>query len=54
MPLPKRYAGQVPDMVAIWEPAGYFAAQARIWGAQCRAAHELTGRLFASPWLNAL
>jgi len=43
MPLPQRYAAQVPDLVALWAPAGYFAAQTRIWAAQCRAAHELTG-----------
>lgn len=43
MPLPERYAGQVPEMQAIWEPAGYFKAQTRIWGAQSEARHELYG-----------
>jgi adenylosuccinate lyase len=43
MPLPVRYADQVPEMTAIWSPEGYFAAQTGIWLAQCEAAHELTG-----------
>ncbi len=43
MPLPARYADQVPEITAIWSPEGYFQAQASIWLAQCEAAHELTG-----------
>ena len=43
MPLPERYAGQVPELTAIWAPAGYFEAQTRIWLAQCEAAADLTG-----------
>lgn len=41
MPLPERYAREVPDMVAIWQPEGYFKAQAQIWLAQSEARHEL-------------
>ncbi|MDO8621331.1 MAG: adenylosuccinate lyase [Candidatus Levybacteria bacterium] len=44
MPLPKRYAGQVPDMIKVWEPEGYFRAQAKIWEAQSEARHELYGK----------
>lgn len=43
MPLPKRYAGQVPNMERLWEPEGYFRAQVKIWGAQCEASHKLYG-----------
>jgi adenylosuccinate lyase len=43
MPLPLRYAQQVPEVVRIWEPAGYFGAQLSIWRAQCEAMHELDG-----------
>ncbi len=43
MPLPARYAEQVPELTAIWSPEGYFEAQTSIWMAQCEAAHELTG-----------
>lgn len=43
MPLPDRYADQVPDMEAIWAPEGYFRAQTRIWVAQCEARYELLG-----------
>lgn len=43
MPLPERYAGQVPEMTDIWESAGYFKAQMGIWGAQSEARHELYG-----------
>lgn len=41
MPAPIRYAEQVPDVVEIWEPEGYFWAQAKIWEAQCEARNEL-------------
>lgn len=41
MPLPERYAEQVSDVMEIWEPAGYFKAQTRIWLAQSEARHEL-------------
>lgn len=44
MPLPERYAGQVPDMERVWKPAGYFQAQTRIWSAQSEARHELHGK----------
>jgi adenylosuccinate lyase len=44
MPLPERYAEQVPDMHAIWAPEGYFKAQTRIWEAECEAYSELTGK----------
>src|SRR5829696_1541220 len=27
MPLPVRYAQQVPEIARVWEPAGYFEAQ---------------------------
>ena len=43
MPLPVRYADQVPELTALWSPEGYFQAQTSIWLAQCEAAHELTG-----------
>ncbi len=43
MPLPARYADQVPELTALWSPAGYFEAQTSIWLAQCEAAHELSG-----------
>jgi len=43
MPLPERYARQVPDMVKIWSPEGYFEAQIAIWLAQSEARHELYG-----------
>jgi adenylosuccinate lyase len=41
MPAPIRYAEQIPDMVKIWEPEGYFLAQAKIWEAQSEARHKL-------------
>lgn len=41
MPLPERYAGQVPDMERVWDPEGYFRAQTKIWRAQSEARHEL-------------
>ena len=41
MPAPIRYAEQIPDMVKIWEPEGYFQAQIKIWKAQSEARHEL-------------
>jgi len=44
MPAPIRYAEQIPDIVNIWEPEGYFRAQAKIWEAQCEARHELYGK----------
>jgi adenylosuccinate lyase len=43
MPLPVRYAQQVPDIIRTWEPAGYFQAQCSIWLAQCEAMYELDG-----------
>ena len=43
MPAPIRYAEQIPDIVKIWEPEGYFRAQTKIWEAQCEARHELYG-----------
>lgn len=43
MPLPERYAEQVPDMERVWEPEGCFRAQARIWWAQSEARHESEG-----------
>lgn len=43
MPLPERYALEVPEMGRIWNPEGYFRAQARIWWAQAEARHELEG-----------
>lgn len=44
MPLPERYAGEVPKMIKVWEPAGYFDAQSKIWLAQSEARHELYGK----------
>jgi adenylosuccinate lyase len=41
MPAPIRYAEQIPDVVKIWEPEGYFLAQVKIWKAQSEARHEL-------------
>jgi adenylosuccinate lyase len=41
MPAPVRYAEQIPDVVKIWEPEGYFHFQIKIWKAQCEARHEL-------------
>lgn len=41
MPLPTRYSNQVLEMHEIWEPAGYFKFQLKIWEAQCEARHEL-------------
>lgn len=41
MPLPTRYSNQVKEMHEIWEPAGYFKFQLKIWEAQCEARHEL-------------
>jgi adenylosuccinate lyase len=43
MPLPIRYADQVPELTALWSPTGYFQAQTRIWLAECEALHELDG-----------
>lgn len=43
MPLPARYANEVPEMERIWSPAGYFQAQTRIWLAECEALQELEG-----------
>src|SRR3990167_10310503 len=43
MPAPTRYAEQIPDIVKVWEPEGYFLAQTKIWEAQCEARHELYG-----------
>lgn len=50
MPSPIRYAKQIPDMVKIWEPDGYFRAQIKIWEAQSQARHEL----YNSPNLKQL
>lgn len=44
MPLPERYAGQVPEMTKVWEPEGYFKMQTRIWQAQSEARHEIDGK----------
>lgn len=41
MPLPERYAGQVPEIEKIWSSEGYFKAQGSIWIAQSEARHEL-------------
>ncbi len=43
MPAPIRYAEQVPDIVKIWEPEGYFRTQTKIWEAECEARNELYG-----------
>src|SRR5213593_814680 len=44
MPLPIRYATEVPEMEEIWSPSGYFQAQTSIWLAQCEAMHEIEGQ----------
>lgn len=44
MPAPIRYAEQIPDMVKVWEPQGYFLAQTKIWKAQSEARNELYGK----------
>lgn len=44
MPAPKRYAGQVPNMVKVWESEGYFREQTKIWAAQSAARHQLYGK----------
>jgi len=41
MALPKRYAGQVPDITEVWESEGYFKFQMRIWLAQSKARNKL-------------
>lgn len=43
MPLPERYASEVPEMERIWSPIGYFQAQTNIWFAECGAMHDLEG-----------
>jgi adenylosuccinate lyase len=43
VPLPLRYAEQVPELTEIWSPSGYFAAQTSIWLAECQAQGDLTG-----------
>jgi adenylosuccinate lyase len=43
MPLPARYADEVPELTRLWSPAGYFEAQVGIWLAECRAMFELHG-----------
>jgi adenylosuccinate lyase len=48
MPLPDRYAGQVPELTALWSAQGYFESQVGIWLAQCEASAELTGAPTAS------
>ncbi|MBI4036901.1 adenylosuccinate lyase [Candidatus Daviesbacteria bacterium] len=44
MPIPERYASQVPNIVEIWSPAGYFKTQTQIWAAQCDARNRLYDR----------
>lgn len=44
MPAPIRYAEQIPDMVNIWSPQGYFMEQLRIWLYQCEARNKLYGK----------
>lgn len=44
MPLPERYANEVPELEEVWSPAGYFQAQTSIWLAQCEAMHEIEGQ----------
>ena len=44
MPLPERYRAAVDDLARHWTSAGYFAAQTRIWLAECEAMSELSGR----------
>lgn len=44
MPLPERYAKEIPEVTKIWEPEGYFTAQGKIWVAQSEARNELTGK----------
>src|SRR5688572_16421756 len=41
MPLPLRYAAEVPELERLWSPAGYFDAQTSIWLAECEAMCEL-------------
>jgi len=43
VPLPIRYADQVPELTEIWSPTGYFQAQTSIWLAECQALRELAG-----------
>ncbi len=47
MPLPARYAAEVPEMEEIWSPSGYFQAQTSIWLAQCEAMHDIEGQPLA-------
>ncbi len=44
MPLPKRYAGQVPEIVRIWEAEGNFESRIGIWLAQSSARNKLYGK----------
>lgn len=44
MPLPLRYAAEVPELERLWSPAGYFDAQTSIWLAECEAMCELEGQ----------
>lgn len=44
MPAPKRYAGQIPDIVKVWESEGYFREQTKIWLAQSQTRHKLYGK----------
>ena len=44
MPLPVRYATEVPELERLWSPAGYFDAQTSIWLAECEAMNELEGQ----------
>jgi adenylosuccinate lyase len=44
MPLPQRYAAEVPELDSLWSPTGYFEAQTSIWLAECEAMHELEGQ----------
>src|SRR5207249_3449891 len=43
MPLPLRYADEVPELTKIWSASGYFTAQTSIWLAECQAMAELSG-----------
>jgi len=43
MPLPARYANEVPEMAELWEPRSTFRFQTRVWLAQCEARSQLEG-----------
>ena len=44
MPLPERYATEVPELTELWSPTGYFTSQVSIWRAECEAMGELHGQ----------